>query len=80
MHLKEIAKKINAGAMSLPHGAIDHARECGELLVQAKDQIGHGGFLVWLTDNCRVKPRQAQKYMRLARENTRTRTIAGDFE
>ena len=48
--------------------AVEHARECGELLNQAKAQIAHGGFQEWLQANCRVKPRQAQNYMRLARE------------
>ncbi len=48
--------------------AAELARECGELLNQAKAQIGHGGFLPWLETNCRVKPRQAQKFMKLARE------------
>ena len=69
--LAKLASEINDlhdRATEAARTAIDHARECGELLIQAKDQIGHGGFLPWLEADCRVKPRQAQKYMKLARE------------
>jgi hypothetical protein len=47
--------------------AIDAARECGELLLEAKAQVEHGSWLPWLEANTRVGARQAQKYMRLAR-------------
>jgi len=69
--LATLANEINdlhVRATEAARTAIDHARECGELLIQAKAQIGHGGFLPWLEANCRVKLRQAQKYMTLARE------------
>ena len=49
-------------------GRRTRSRECGERLNQAKAQVVHGGFTEWLQAHCRVKPRQAQKYMKLARE------------
>jgi hypothetical protein len=46
--------------------AIEHARQAGELLIQAKSEIPHGGWLPWLKANCDVSEREAQRYMRLA--------------
>jgi len=58
--------------------AIGHARRCGEHLIKAKAEIGHGGFLAWLKTNCRVKPRQAQIYMKVARNfDTITKSAPG---
>jgi len=48
--------------------AVVYAARCGEKLIQAKASLGHGQWLPWLQGNCRVKDRQAAKYMRLARE------------
>ena len=47
--------------------AIEHALRCGELLMEAKARIGHGGFLDWLGKNCTVAERQARNYVKLAR-------------
>lgn len=46
--------------------ALEHARQAGVLLQQAKQQVGHGGWLTWLADNCNVSPRQAQRYLKVA--------------
>lgn len=46
--------------------AIEHARQAGELLSQAKQQIPHGDWLTWLASNCNVSPRQAQRYLKVA--------------
>ncbi len=46
--------------------ALEHARQAGELLQQAKQQVGHGEWLPWLSANCRVSPRQAQRYLKVA--------------
>src|SRR5262249_22843249 len=40
----------------------------GNLLVDAKRQVGHGEWLDWLRANCPFSERTAQAYMRLARE------------
>jgi chromosome segregation ATPase len=48
--------------------AVVYAARCGEKLLKAKAAIGHGQWLDWLAANCRVKERQARKYMTLANE------------
>jgi hypothetical protein len=48
--------------------ALAHALECGQLLLQAKAAVGHGGWLAWVEANLTFGPRQATNYMRLARE------------
>ena len=47
--------------------AIEHARQAGELLIKAKYELPHGGWLSWLEANCDVGEREAQRYMRLAK-------------
>jgi hypothetical protein len=61
----EITREHEA-ATSAAQTAIEHARRCGELLIQAKAIIGHGGFLRWVAENCHVGERQARNYMRIA--------------
>jgi len=50
---------------------LEHAIAAGLLLIEAKElvreQFGHGEWLAWLEANCHVGPRQAQTFMRLAR-------------
>lgn len=48
--------------------AVVYAARCGEKLIKAKAAVGHGQWLDWLAANCRVKERQARKYMTLANE------------
>ncbi|HBJ35159.1 MAG TPA: hypothetical protein DDZ51_10470 [Planctomycetaceae bacterium] len=74
--LAEIAEQINRhhdqfaqhGQKALEHVAyaLDHARTAGELLLEAKRNIQHGGWLDWLSENCHVGDRQARKYMAVA--------------
>jgi hypothetical protein len=46
----------------------EHYRRAGEMLIEAKDQVGHGGWSRWLTKNFDLSIRTAQVYMRWARE------------
>ena len=46
--------------------ALEHALECGRLLIQAKAAVPHGEWLPWLEANTSVSARQSQRYMRLA--------------
>jgi 16S rRNA G966 N2-methylase RsmD len=47
--------------------ALEHARRCGELLVQAKREVAYGEWLPWLAVHCpTVAPTTAQNYMRVA--------------
>jgi hypothetical protein len=67
--LSNIATDINSthdAAVSHASQAIHLARRCGQLLLEAKSQLGHGSWLPWLTENCRVSARQASNYMRVA--------------
>lgn len=67
--LAGLARRINdehTSAIGAAVSALEHANECGKLLIEAKAQLKHGQWLPWLRENCRVKERQAQYYMRLA--------------
>jgi hypothetical protein len=47
---------------------IEHAKRCGDLLIKAKAEVGHGEWLPWLDANVSFCQRTAQGYMKLARE------------
>lgn len=51
--------------------ALVHAMRVGELLIEAKAQIGHGCWLPWLEEHCDLAERTAQAYMRLYRDRDR---------
>jgi hypothetical protein len=53
-------------ASNTPAG-LEHARNAGVLLVQAKEQFRHGEWLPWLKANVRFSERTAQAYMRVAK-------------
>lgn len=68
-NLEQLAVDINRehrAAESAARSAIEHALAAGRLLVEAKGQVGHGGWLEWLKENTEVSPRQSQRYMKLA--------------
>jgi hypothetical protein len=69
--LADIAVRINEAHDQVSASArstIEAAMEAGRLLIQAKDQVGHGGWLPWLKANTSVSERTAQAYMKLARD------------
>jgi hypothetical protein len=47
--------------------SVRHAITAGELLIEAKDKVGHGNWLPWSRDHCTISERTAQLYMRCAR-------------
>jgi hypothetical protein len=47
--------------------SVRHAIAAGELLIEAKGQLGHGRWLPWLRDHCAISERTAQLYMRVAK-------------
>ena len=53
-------------AQSAARDALAHAFSCGELLLQAKKQAGHGLWLDFLNE-VGISSRQAQRYMQVAR-------------
>lgn len=68
--LKVLAKDIESyhqAAHRAARVAIDHALRCGEMLLEAKAKVAHGEWLPWLAANTTIGARQAQNYMRLAR-------------
>jgi hypothetical protein len=47
--------------------SVRHAIAAGELLIEAKKQVPHGGWLPWLSKHCTMSERTAQLYMRCAK-------------
>jgi hypothetical protein len=47
-------------------GTILHAIRCGKRLIRAKALVGHGEWLPWLADNCKLSARSASNYMDIA--------------
>jgi hypothetical protein len=45
---------------------LQHARQAGELLLEAKAKVKHGEWLPWLRNNCQIPERTAQAYRRIA--------------
>lgn len=69
MNLLDISQEINAEhekAYEKARDALQHARRAGELLLEAKQQVGHGGWGAWLRAHCSFSERSAQGYIRLA--------------
>ena len=67
--LPELATAIDREhrtAIGAARTALEHAAECGRLLLEAKASVPHGGWLPWIQANLSFGPRQAQKYLRLA--------------
>src|SRR3954454_10501435 len=61
--LADIAARINEAherASASAQSAMEAAVEVGHLLIQAKAQVGHGGWLPWLEANTSVSERTAQ--------------------
>jgi Protein of unknown function (DUF3102) len=54
---------------------LEHAIAAGLLLIEAKKLVGHGEWLAWLQANCQIGQRQAQTYMRLARNRHRFEAV-----
>jgi Protein of unknown function (DUF3102) len=75
-----IKEEHGAAAASLGD-AVRHAIAAGELLIEAKGQVPHGQWLLWLKDHCSLSERTCQFYMRLAKnraeiEKTNAQSIA----
>lgn len=64
------ARAINeehCAAVAAQRHAVEHAARCGELLLAAKAEVGHGAFEKWIETHCEFAPRTARVYMRLAK-------------
>ena len=47
---------------------LENGIQIGERLIEAKEQVGHGGFGQWCKDNLNYSQDTAQKFMKLAKE------------
>ena len=68
--LESLAREITEEheAILLKKGeAIEHARRCGERLLEVKSRMKCGEWLSWLGSNVRVSPRMASNYMKISR-------------
>jgi hypothetical protein len=68
--LTDLAARIRAeheAVSTALRESVRHAITAGELLVEAKEQLGHGRWLPWLRDHCTMSERTAQLYMRVAK-------------
>ena len=69
----------HAAALGAARSAIEHAIRCGELLIRAKAEAGHGGWLAWVEANLTISARQCQKYMRLSEHAAELPNANSDF-
>jgi hypothetical protein len=76
-----LAASINdhlGAAEAATRRGLEHAIAAGMLLLEAKELVGHGDWLAWLKDNCRIGSRQAQTWMRLARNRHKLEAIKNE--
>jgi hypothetical protein len=62
---RDIARE-HALAQEAAASALEHARACGELLIEAKGIVAHGGWGAWLGEHFPASARTAQRYMTIA--------------
>jgi Protein of unknown function (DUF3102) len=68
--LTDLAARINAAhdaAAAAIKSSVTHAIQAGDLLIEAKEQLGHGEWLPWLKANFAFSDRTARLYMQVAR-------------
>lgn len=68
--LAELATEINReheAAERAINDSLEHARRCGELLIEAKRQCEHGEWETWVESNFSASYRTAAAYMRIAK-------------
>lgn len=67
--LSALATQINAAHVASAAATIsslEHARDCGKLLIEARAAVKHGQWLAWLKANVACSVRTAQYYMKVA--------------
>ena len=66
--LDDLADSANAADAAVKQhlrSAVVNARDCGEALAEAKDQLPHGSFEDWVVTNCQFSRSKAQRYLRI---------------
>jgi hypothetical protein len=62
------SNRLATEAKGIASEAVAKAIECGQLLIQQKESLGHGSWLDWLTANIpEITDRTARRYMALAK-------------
>ena len=56
--------------------SLQYFRDCGQVLIRAKAQVGHGHFSTWLAQHCDGSEREARRYMMLAHQWERLTALA----
>jgi hypothetical protein len=68
-NLDLLAKKINAGhkkVLASFRTSVQHAKQVGLWLLEAKEQLVHGQWQKWVKKNCRFSYETAANYIRVA--------------
>jgi hypothetical protein len=68
--LTDLAARIRSSHEAMRqilHTAVKRAMDTGDMLLEAKAQLGHGEWMPWLRDHCTLPQRTANLYMRLAK-------------
>jgi hypothetical protein len=68
-------KSLHAQVLDAGRNVVRRAIEAGMALLDAKRQVGHGGWLRWLKDNCELSERTAEVYMECARNRQKLEAI-----
>ena len=81
--LGALARRINAShqqCLEAERDSLEHARQAGVLLLQAKEQVKAAGrsWEGWAQGNCRFTLSTAQRYMRVAEHYYRLRELVKD--
>ncbi len=67
---KDLTREINTEhghVETNKHKTIQHAIRCGELLLEMKQRVGHGNWLVWVEEHFEASERTARNYMEIAK-------------
>ncbi len=79
--LPVLAEEINsehAKCVAAMQQSLVHAMATGDMLIEAKALVAHGGWLPWLAQHCRMPKRTAQLYMRLAKHRAQIELKSAD--
>jgi len=69
-------RQAHADGQEAAQTAAERAIVAGHALIEAKQLVGHGGWLGWLREDCALAERTAQLYMRIAKSGLESETVA----
>jgi hypothetical protein len=76
--LSNLAQRIHAehqAVIAAVRSHVEHAMVAGDLLVEAKRQVGHGQWAEWVKRHCEISDRTARYYMQLAENRAKVESI-----